>query len=386
MASSIKKNSITHKTLVIFLSMIFFFILYWAYTAKVETVTRAKGKVVTTQRPQIIQSSQDGVISTINVKEGQIVKKNQRLINLEQKQAKAALLDSEAKVSALRATLVRLKSEVFERPLVFPGEIMRYDTFVNDQKQLFIRRKNALDSDVNTFIENKKLVAKELQMAKRLLAQGDISQVEVLRLQRQIVELDGKLSERKNRYFQESQAEMTKVNEQLSTEEQILADRQVSYARTNIDSPVDGVISRIVINTNGARLRPGEIIMEVLPTGNDFIVEGRVSPADVGMLRKGLKASVKLDAYDYTIYGSLNGVLTYISPDAITEKSAKGEESYYLINVAISSDNLKIKQSRQIELQAGMTATIEIYAGDKTILQYILKPMIKTFSESFVEP
>lgn len=360
-------------------------LIYWASVGKLESVSRAKGHVMTVQHTQVIQSAQDGVIARFNVVEGQHIKKDAPLVTLENTQAQAALSDSQGKVAALRASLVRLNTEVFGRPLVFPPELDKYPTFVDDQSQLYQRRKDALETEVNTLSQNEKLIRQELAMAKKLLTEGDISQVEVLRLRRQVVELEGQITARKNRYFQDAQAEMTKVNEQLSTEEQILADRQVSYQRTEIYSPVDGVVSRIDINTTGARVRPGEIIMEVLPTNSELIVEAKVSPADIGLLRTGLPASVKLDAWDYTIYGTLDGTVTYISPDALTEKTAQGETTYYQVNVAVKNVEKIRQQAGEIELQAGLTGTVEIYTGEKTMLQYLLKPVIKTLSESLTE-
>jgi len=375
-----------HHIMLIGITILFFLLIVWACIAKIESVSRSVGRVNTVQRPQVIQSAQDGVIEAIKVSEGQFVKKNDRLVNLEQEQATAALSDSQGKVAALQATLVRLGAEVFGRPLTFPRTLDGYQTFVSDQEQLYIRRKRALNNEVNTLAENRRLIAAELSLALTLRRQGDISEVEVLRLQRQVVELDGKIAERKNRYFQEAQTEMTKVNEQLSTEAQILADRAVSYQRTHIDSPVDGVVSRIDINTTGARVRPGEVIMEILPTGMELIVQAKVSPSDIGMLHTGLPASVKLDAFDYTIYGTLNGTVTYLSPDAMTEKTPQGETSFYTAHITINQNEMQLKRRHKIEMQAGLTGTVEIYTGEKTVLQYILKPVVKTLSESLSEP
>lgn len=179
------------------------------------------------------------------------------------------------------------------------------------------------------------------------------------------------------------------MDEELSTQEQVLADRKINFSRTRIVSPVDGIVSKIEINTAGARVRPGDVIMNILPTSSKLIVEVKMLPADIGNIRVNLPASVKLDAYDYTIYGTLPGTVTYISPDALVDKTARGDEFYYRVHIAIDQSYLlehnKEKPTQKIDLQPRMTSTVEVFTGERTILEYITKPLVKTFSESLGE-
>lgn len=384
------KHSYTHAVLLI-ISMVFFFIclIIWASMSKIESVARARGNIIAAQRTQIIQAATDGVISQINISEGQHVKKGETLANMEQEQALAALQDIQGKVAALRASQARLQAEVYGRSLVFPASINEYAVFISNQTELYNRRKLALSSEINALTKSKNLVSRERELASRLLKTGDIGQADVLRLERQQVDLEGQIAAKQNKFFQDTQAELTKVDEELSTQEQVLADREINFSRTRIISPVDGIVSKVEINTAGARVRPGDIIMNILPTSSTLIIEVKMSPSDIGNIRVGLPASVKLDAYDYTIYGTLPGKVIYISPDALVDKTARGDDFYYRVHISIDysflmSRNEK-KGEKKIDLQPGMTSTVEVYTGERTILEYLAKPLIKTFSESLGE-
>ncbi|AIR03542.1 hypothetical protein JT31_02600 [Cedecea neteri] len=364
-------------------------LIVWASVSKIESVARARGNVIAAQRTQVIQASTDGVISQINISEGQHVKKGQVLVNMEQEQAQAALQDLEGKVAALRTSLSRLQAEVYGRPLQFPESTQKYDVFISNQTELYNRRKEALSAEINALTKSKNLVSRERELASRLLKTGDIGQADVLRLERQQVDLEGQITAKQNKFFQDAQAELTKVDEELSTQEQVLADREINFSRTRIISPVDGIVSKIEINTAGARVRPGDIIMNILPTSSKLIIEVKMPPADIGNIRVNLPASVKLDAYDYTIYGTLPGTVSYISPDALVDKTAKGDEFYYRVHIVIDYafllEHNREKPSQKIDLQPGMTSTVEVFTGERTILEYMAKPLIKTFSESLGE-
>ncbi|MCX9004616.1 HlyD family efflux transporter periplasmic adaptor subunit [Citrobacter portucalensis] len=364
-------------------------LIAWASISKIESVARARGNIIAAQRTQVIQASTDGVISQIKISEGQHVKKGDVLVNMEQEQAQAALQDLEGKVAALRTSLARLQAEVYGRPLDFPASTHKYDVFIANQTELYNRRKKGLSSEIKALTKSKNLVSRERELASRLLKTGDIGQADVLRLERQQVDLEGQITAKQNKFFQDAQAELTKVDEELSTQEQVLADREINFSRTRIISPVDGIVSKIEINTAGARVRPGDVIMNILPTSSKLIVEVKMSPSDIGNIRVNLPASVKLDAYDYTIYGTLPGKVIYISPDALVDKTSKGDEFYYRVHISIDYvfllEHNKENPEHKIDLQPGMTSTVEVFTGERTILKYLAKPLIKTFSESLGE-
>jgi multidrug efflux pump subunit AcrA (membrane-fusion protein) len=359
--------------------------LIWSSWATLDQISHAPGQVIATAKTQEIQTAVDGVIEKMFVKEGQHVKTGERLVLLEQDKAKAAYDDSKAKVAALKATLARLQAEVFDKPLVFPDEVKDYPEFISNQTELFKRRQQALNDETSALKESLGLAQEELNNDLPLLESGDIGSAEIIRLKRQVSDLKGQISNKRNKYFQDSQAEMTKAEEDLSTKEQELADRKVSLEWTDIRSPMDAIVKNILITTKGARVRPGDIIMELVPFGDKLIIEAKLPTSDVSFIKKGQKAAVKLDAYDYSIYGIFDGTVIYISPDTLIEKTPQGEKYYFRVKIALDQTKLIAKNGREIEITPGMTTQVNIITGERTVWQYITKPITKTLSEAFHE-
>lgn len=365
------------------LLMIVVFIV-WASKTSIDQIARATGQVIALSRTQVIQSANDGVIEKVYVTEGQKVKKGELLVLLVKSQADAAYKDSLAKVSALKATLARLHAEVYNKPLSFPPEVARYPEFIANQTELFHRRQTAMREEVSAMQESLKLAQEELTLNEPLLVKGDIGKSDVIKLQRQIADLKGQISKVKNKYFQDAQAEMTKAEEELTTKEQELADRTVTLQRTQILAPTDGFVKNIVLTTNGARVRPGDVVLEVVPTGDELIMEAKLNPADLTSIHKGLPATIKLDAYDYAVYGMIKGEVIYVSPDSLTEKTPQGEKAYFKVHIRMTSNELKNRQ-KIITIEPGMTGSVEIRTGERSVLTYLTKPVTKTFDSAFHE-
>ncbi len=361
----------------------------WAGLSDLDQIARAQGQVIATSRTQVIQSANDGVIESLLVREGENVKRGQVLARLDRSQAEAAWRDSLGKVAALKAALIRLQAEVFNRPLAFPDDVRAHPAFVQNQIELFQRRQGAIRAEVAALQESLGLVREELALSEKLLATGDIGQAEVIRLQKQVADLKGQITNRRNKYFQDAQAEMTKAEEDLSTQQQALAERAAVFERTEITAPADGLVNNIQLTTPGAKVRPGDVIMELLPTGSALIVEAKLKPADIAYIRRGLPAAIKLDAFDYSIYGVLRGQVIYISPDALFEKTPHGDQAYYRVHVGIDEAALATRNrehpGKPVAIQPGMTATVDITTGSQSVLAYITKPITKTIAESMSE-
>lgn len=357
----------------------------WASYARLDQISHATGNVIASAKTQQIQSANDGVVEKIYVKEGQKVKKGETLIILEQSQSQASYDDSRAKVAALQATLTRLRAEVYGKALSFSPLSQLYPEFIHNQTALFHRRQQALNDETNALNESLKLAQDELNLNLPLLESGDIGATEIIRLKRQIADLKGQISNKRNKYFQDSQAEMTKAEEELSTKEQELADRTVTLERTTITSPMDAIVKNIVITTQGARVRPGDLILELVPSGDQLIVEAKMAPSDISFVKAGQKAAIKLDAYDYSIYGIFEGTVHYISPDTLVEKTSEGEKYFFRVQLILDKNSLTSKSGKTIDISPGMTAQVDIITGDRTVLAYLTKPITKTFSESFHE-
>ena len=383
--SEIFQRQAKSSLIIIAAGIITFISIIWASFAKVEEVTHTTGLVIASSRNQVIQSAIDGIIQSIPVQEGQSVQKGMVLANLERTQAEAAQYDSFGKVAALEAALARLHAEVLGRPLEFPENVRAYPQFIENQTELYQRRKAAIDSEIRTLQESLRLAKEELSMMAPLLESGDVGKIEVIRLQRQVAELTGQINMKRNKFFQDAQQEMTKYEEDLSTQKQLLAERSFVVGKLDVRAPVTGIVKKIHLTTQGAKVRPGDIVMELLPTEGNLIVEGKLKPSDIGFVKPGMAATVKVDAYDYSIYGVLHGKVSYISPDAITEQTPQGEALYYRVHVKLTDESTSQSKISLANLQPGMTVGIDIRTGSKTVLQYLTKPITKVFGESLRE-
>lgn len=360
-------------------------LLGWAAVSNIDQVTRAQAQIIPSDRTQVIQAPEMGVITQLHVKEGDVVKAGQVLVTLEKERAQAAVDDGKAKVAALNITLTRLRAEVYGRPLVFEAEFEAYDEYIRNQKALYHKRKTAIDEDLAA-IENILAVARrELRVNRELESSGDVSKTEILRLERSVAELQAQITNKRNKYFQDAQAEMTKAQEDLSTQTEQLRDRSQLLQHTELASPADGVVKSIKLTTSGAVVRSGDIVLEILPTKGDLIAEAKISPADIAFIKIGQPASVKLDAYDYSIFGAMGGEVSYISADTLSEETRQGPTFYYRVQVLIREAEFKDKSGSRIQIRPGMTASVDIKAAERTVLSYLTKPVTKTFAQSLGE-
>lgn len=359
-------------------------LLVWSSFAKIDQVTRAKGTVIASARTQEIQASEGGILTELAVVEGQEVKAGQLLVVLEEERAKAAVDDSASKAAALKAKLARLNAEIFERPLVFTQDVKNYPEYVQNQTALYNRRRQAINEDVSSLEKMLVLARQELSMNEPLLKYGDVSQADVISLSRQVADIEAQINNKRNKYFEEAQAEMTKAQEELDTEVEQLRDRLQVLEEKRLLSPTEGKINNINVTTIGGVVKPGETIMRILPTSSDLVIDAKVSPADIAYVQEGQDATVKLDAYDYSIFGAMTGTVNYISPDTLIEQTPNGEEPYYRVLIVITGAEFEGRKDK-IVIKPGMTASVDIKAMERTVLSYLTKPITKTLSEGLGE-
>ena len=365
------------------LTVSIFFI--WASNAEIDQVTRAQGQVIPSSRTQVIQSGDGGVIEEMLVKEGDQVERGQTLVTLERTKIESAYFEARGKVAALRAAHSRLQAEISGNSPKFSEDIKNYPQFKQNQLMLLAKRKAAIDEQVSSIKGMLILAEKEFEMTQPLLKSGDVSLADILKLQRSIADLNAQMTNAKNKYLQEIQAELAKVGEDLASAEQIMAQRQDQLDHVKLKSPVKGVVKNVRITTLGGVIKPGEEVMQIIPNEDTLLIEAKVKPADIAFLKPGLDANVKIDSYDFSIYGSLKGKLVYISADTLTEDLKQGEQAYYRVQVKTTGKRFSAKPDEELDIQAGMTATVEIKTGQNTVLKYIIKPVIKTMSESLGE-
>ena len=359
--------------------------VFWASWAEIDQITRASGQVIASLRNQVIQAPEGGVIEELLVREGAVVKRDEILVRFDKTKVEASYLESASKVAALRTAIARLNAEVLGSDPVFPSEINGYPEFRSNQEALFRRRKQALTAELESLRQSLNLAKQELDLNTPLLETGDVSRSEIIRLQRQVNDIDAQIINRNNKFLQDAQAELAKTQEDLSGAMQTLAQRREQVGYTVIRAPMDGIVRNVRLTTRGGVAKPGEEIMQIVPADDELIIEAKVRPADIGFIKPGLKASIKLDAYDYTIYGTLNGEVRYISADAMNEDVKSGEQPYFRVQIKTSISGLASKKQEKIDIQPGMTAVVEIKTGAQTVWRYLTKPITKTMSESLSE-
>ena len=361
--------------------------LLWATFFKIDQVVHAQGQVIASSRTQIVQAADGGVLVEMKVQEGDEVTAGQIIAILEKERAQASFSESQGKVMALRMTVARLQAEITDKPLVFDASIQKnYPTLVETQMNLYQQRTKALDDQLAVLKDNVQLAQQELAMNQPLEKMGDISKADIMKLKRQVNEARSQYASTKNKYLQDASAELNKAQEDLNAQEQTLADREQLLEHTDIVAPATGIVKSVRVTTLGGVVRQGDEILQILPTESDLVVEAKVKPADMANIRVGLPAKVKLDAYDYAIFGTMSGKVTYVSADTLQEDSKAGPVTYYRVKAAIAEKDFKgSERVSDIEVRPGMTATVDIQTGKRSVLSYLLKPVTKTFTEAFGE-
>lgn len=357
----------------------------WAAVSEIDQVTRASGKVIASSRSQVVQAVEGGVLETLNVREGDAVDQGQLLAVLDKTRLNAQFQEARAKAVALGAQVTRLKAEVYGTPLQLSGDLRDYPDIAAAQTALLRKRLSALAEDLAALERSADLVRRELALNEPLLATGDVSEVDVIRLRRQLSDLQGQMTARRNKQFQDAQAELARAEDELASVRQNVAQREDALSRTELRAPLAGVVKNVRVTTLGAVLKSGEELLQIVPAGDDLVVEVRIRPQDIAHLKPGLPAQVKIDAYDYTIYGMLDGTLSYLSPDTLEEGLRANEQAYYRGLVTTQGLQLRKRPQEDLVIQPGMTASVDIVTGRSTVLRYLTKPLIKTVTGAMGE-
>ena len=361
----------------------------WAALFDIDQAVRAQGQVIPSARTQVIQSADGGVLEKLLVVEGQTVRAGEQLAVLERERSVAGFDESRAKQASLLAALERTRAEAADRSLEFGPALKAYPEFVAVQQALYEQRKRGLQMEMATLKDALDTAIEELRMNESLLKTGDTSQLEVMRARRQVGEIEGKRNATRNKYLQEARLEATKLAEDMASNRYKLDERQSVLGHTVLTTPIAGVVKYLKLTTIGGVLRAGDELMQVSPTEGEMVFEVKINPVDIGQLNTGLPVSIKLDAFDYSIYGSLDGRLTYISADTLAEQGANGQtSSFYRAQVRLDAEraqthpNLKLAN---VALKPGMTATVDIRTGNRSVLQYLAKPVYKAFAGAMNE-
>jgi len=373
------KNDVTLSgSIRILLYIILFLALFviWASLFSIDEVSKGNGKVIPSSKEQVIQSLDGGVLERIYVQEGQIVEAGEVLAQLDITRTESTVEESVVKHRALLAQLIRLNSEINDTELVFPDELTEFPDLTQAETRLYLSRKKQFDDSIVNIEEARKLINSELTINTRLAKQGASSTVDVIRLRRQLVDLNMKETELRAEYYVRSREEASRVSSEVAALSQIIRGRRDLLSKSTIKSPVRGIVKNIEINTIGGVIAPNGAIMYIVPLDDTLLIEAQISPRDIAFIHPGQIAQVKITAYDYSIYGGLEGKVITISPDTIKDEQ-KPDVVYYRVYIRTHQDYLQSKNDVKHFITPGMVSTVDIKSGSKTVLQYLIKPFNK---------
>jgi adhesin transport system membrane fusion protein len=395
---------------------LFLMFMVWAYYSNIEQVTRGDGKVVPSTQIQIVQNLEGGILSEIMVDVGELVKKDQLLLRIDETRFSSSFNQNRVKYLSYKARAARLLSEANGTSFEVPQEVMAEKPEIGIREQeLFESRKREFQSNMDILDEQisqreheyrelttkleeltrtNALLQKELELTRPLVAQGAVSEVEVLHLERQASQMQGEIATikqtipkaqsrlqesqlalRENQlvFFNKAKAELNEILAELDEVSASAIALEDRLRRTNVRSPVTGTINRLLVNTVGGVIQPGMDLVEIVPLEDTLVVEAKIKPSDIAFLRPNQEAKVKFTAYDFTIYGGLEAKLEHISADSITDE--KGN-SFYLVRLRTTKNYLG-PESDPLPIIPGMVASVDILTGKKTILAYLLKPVLR---------
>ena len=371
-----------------FIVIILFFILMivfviWAYNSPVEEVTRGNGNIIPSSREQVIQSLDPGIVTEIMVKEGDMVEKDQILMKLDDTRSSAVLRESEAKVANLEATIARLKAEAYGTKLSFPDSVS--PELRRREIAAYKARRQVMVDAINGLSQSKAALDREIAITAPLVSEGYVSEVELLRMRRESADLATQISERRNRYKADANNELLQAESELAQSKENVAMRADPVERSQIRAPMRGIVKGIKVTTIGGVVNAGEDIMQIVPVDDKLLVEAYIRPQDIAFIRAGQPALVKVSAYDYSIYGGLEGKVTLVGADTVSNSMQNRandlkldpNQVYYRVLVQTENNSLKDKNGKPMPIIPGMVATVDIKTGEKTIFQYLIKPITR---------
>jgi len=351
-------------------------LLSWAWLFKLEEVSTGTGKIIPSSKEQVIQSLDGGILTKLNVKEGEIVERGQVLAQLDPTRFESNVGESESLLVSSRATSARLRAEVTGAPLVFPEEVLKYPKLVKEETALYQSRRANLQESVAGLEQALLLVQQELEMTAPLVAKGAASEVEVLRLKREANDLRNQMNDIRNQYYVNARQELSKANTDVETQQQVVRGKSDTLSRTVFKSPVRGVVKEIDVMTLGGVIPQNGKLITIVPLDEKLLVEARISPRDIAFIRPDQEALVKISAYDYSIYGGLRGKGTTILPETLRDE-VKQDQFYYWVYIRTDSDKLSNNAGQEFNITPGMVATVDIRTGSKTVMDYLIKPFNK---------
>lgn len=426
MNHSAPEHTLSSRRLVHLFLLLVIVLIVWAYYAQVDELVRGQGKVIPSKQLQLIQNLEGGILSELLVEEGQQVKQGEVLLKLDDTQFNSKFQERRQTVLAVKANIARLRSELAGDEKITFSDMLKKDApeIIEEQDRLFFHRKTQLDAsqrlidlqikqEVQSLAKanferdqakrQQVLAEKELAILRPLLKAGVVSEMEMIRAEKEVLKAKGdaqglefvmpkietgieELKDKKKQlrinFNADTQTELNKYLDQLSQISQTSGALEDRLDRTQVKSPVNGTVKQLMLTTLGGVVQPGMDLISIVPLEDSLLIEAKIRPSDIARLYPGQKAMVKFTAYDYSIYGGLEAELVHISADSISHEN---DESFYLVRVKTYQNNLGSVQN-SLPIIPGMIAEIDILTGKKTLLSYLLKPILKAKQVALSEP
>ncbi len=355
----------------------------------IDQAVRAQGQVIASARTQVIQAVDGGMLIALHVKEGDRVKAGQLLAALEPDRARAGYTQACAEVASKRIALIRAHAELANQTPNYGKEYAAWPHFIEAQTGIWRQRKASLNEELSIHQQSLKLAEDELAMNQRLLENGDIGKTEVMRSQRQVLDVQSRISTIRSKYLQDARSEVAKLEDELAVGRAKHEERTINLRNTDLASPMDGIVKLVRVTTVGGVLKPGDELLHISPADDELIIELKINPVDIGELRTGMPVSLRFDAFDSGIYGKVEGQLRYLSPDTLSEQGPGGQvTTYYRAQVvpdwkkAHQHPSNRVKDS---DVKPGMTVTADVLTGQRSILAYLAKPVLRAFSGAMIQ-
>ncbi|MFN2307007.1 MAG: HlyD family efflux transporter periplasmic adaptor subunit [Paracoccaceae bacterium] len=352
--------------------------LVWAKFAPLDEIVRAEGEVISASRPQIIQNLEGGILSELLVAEGDIVEQGDVLARLRDTQFSTTVADLQDQLIALEIRRLRLEAEMAgETDFMVPADMAEHaPQIVNSELALLTARQSDYNAKVSGAARVKAETETELDLMEDMLTRDIVALIEVTKARKAQADAEIRYNEIVTGVDLDRASDYSETLQELNAVAQDLRVANDQLQRTTIIAPMRGIVNNLAVTTIGGVVRPGEEIFQIIPLGDELFIEAQVKPSDVAGVIPGQEATIKLSAYDYTIYGSLPGEVQFVSADTFKDESRPDIEPYYRVTVAVDLETLTLRQ-QAISIRPGMQASVELHTGEKTVLQYLTKPLYR---------
>jgi adhesin transport system membrane fusion protein len=423
-AAVLQRTPVSLRVVLYFWVVAIVMFLFWANFAIIDEIARGDGEISPSGKNQLIQNLEGGIVKEILVKEGQSVEKGQILLKIDNQKSKSSFSSNAIKADALEAKISRLRAESSEEKFVVSDELQeRIPSLVANEKSLYATNMKQLDSKLEALYEqlnqkkhelseakaheahlksSSEMITKEVRMTKPMVAKGVRSKIDFLKLEREaneiadrynatkqsiprlksaIKEVESRIQETKLLFKSEAKLKLNEAAGELKSLQANYTALEDQVTRTIVRSPMKGIVQELFVHTVGGVIKPGENIMEVVPSDQALLVEVKIKPSDIAFIYFGQKAIVKFSAYDFAIYGGLDGEVVLISADTIKDQK---DNVFYTVRIKTKKNYLG-SDAKPLKIIPGMTVSVDIITGQKSVLDYILKPILKTKQYTFTE-